>query len=206
MAVSSTITDMTLDGGIPCLDLVNSGLGTYKDELIERLHHYTDLLTLAERSALLGPDVIAKLKREAKRRPDEAALVLNSTRQVRLVMHKIFSPIAEGKTHSIDKSTLKEFNNFIIQANSTQSFKIVEEKLALSMHHSAHDLRRPLDAFIISAYALLHYKDQRYIKRCSRCQWLFIDESKSHRRKWCNMQDCGSIVKSSRYYRKKRAL
>jgi predicted RNA-binding Zn ribbon-like protein len=34
------------------------------------------------------------------------------------------------------------------------------------------------------------------------CGWLFFDESRGKRRRWCDMSDCGSRAKARRYYEK----
>ena len=34
------------------------------------------------------------------------------------------------------------------------------------------------------------------------CGWLFLDESRGKRRRWCDMKDCGSRAKARRYYQK----
>lgn len=34
------------------------------------------------------------------------------------------------------------------------------------------------------------------------CGWLFIDDSRGQRRRWCDMNDCGSRAKARRYYQK----
>ena len=33
-----------------------------------------------------------------------------------------------------------------------------------------------------------------------KCGWLFLDESRGKRRRWCDMKDCGSRAKARRYY------
>jgi len=44
-----------------------------------------------------------------------------------------------------------------------------------------------------------------YIKECSdeTCEWIFLDCSKSHRRRWCDMKSCGNRAKAKRHYLKK---
>jgi predicted RNA-binding Zn ribbon-like protein len=32
------------------------------------------------------------------------------------------------------------------------------------------------------------------------CGWLFVDESRGKRRRWCDMKDCGNKAKARRYY------
>jgi predicted RNA-binding Zn ribbon-like protein len=39
-----------------------------------------------------------------------------------------------------------------------------------------------------------------------RCGWLFLDESRGKRRRWCDMNDCGSRAKARRYYEKHKGL
>jgi predicted RNA-binding Zn ribbon-like protein len=33
------------------------------------------------------------------------------------------------------------------------------------------------------------------------CGWLFLDDSRGKRRRWCDMKDCGNRAKARRYYR-----
>jgi len=33
-----------------------------------------------------------------------------------------------------------------------------------------------------------------------KCGWLFLDESRGKRRRWCDMKDCGNKAKARRYY------
>lgn len=36
------------------------------------------------------------------------------------------------------------------------------------------------------------------------CGWLFLDESRGRRRRWCDMKDCGNREKARRYYRQQQ--
>jgi len=196
---------MDLDGGIACLDFVNSGLGTLKADAVDRLHTYQDLLTLAGRLSLLDKKIIKGLTRQAAKHPTDARAVLERALQARLSMQDIFGSIADGQLLKLNKKTLDQFNGFAARSVGKQVFTVYNGELLLSVVQDENDLMLPLDSFILSGRELLLNKDQRNIKRCGRCQWLFLDETKSHRRKWCSMKDCGSIIKSSRYYQRKKA-
>jgi predicted RNA-binding Zn ribbon-like protein len=37
-----------------------------------------------------------------------------------------------------------------------------------------------------------------------KCGWLFLDESRGKKRRWCDMNDCGSREKARRYYEKQK--
>jgi len=196
---------MDLDGGIACLDFVNSGLNTNKGEVAERLHSYQDLLTLAGRVLLLDKKQHRELASLADKQSKEAQAVLETALQVRGSMQEIFGCIADRQVQQIQTTTLNNFNTFIAHVVSRRAFAVNRGALILSMPQPQRELTQPLSAFVLSAYELLLNENQQYIKRCGRCQWLFLDKTKSHRRKWCSMRDCGSLVKSSLYYKRKRS-
>lgn len=37
------------------------------------------------------------------------------------------------------------------------------------------------------------------------CGWLFLDDSRGKRRRWCDMKDCGNRAKARRYYEQQKA-
>lgn len=39
---------------------------------------------------------------------------------------------------------------------------------------------------------------------CDACRWLFLDVSKNHSRRWCDMKICGNRVKARRFQSKRR--
>lgn len=73
-------------------------------------------------------------------------------------------------------------------------------------------IRQPLcestgDIIGLLAYELanLLVSEQRaYLKRCLNpdCVLMFVDNSRSHKRRWCSMETCGNRAKASKHYRK----
>ena len=45
------------------------------------------------------------------------------------------------------------------------------------------------------------------VRRCANpeCGWLFFDDSRAGKRRWCSMQACGNRAKARRHYHKSRA-
>ena len=37
------------------------------------------------------------------------------------------------------------------------------------------------------------------------CGWLFLDTSRSRRRRWCDMRDCGNLAKVRRFRERRRS-
>ncbi|PSR36978.1 MAG: hypothetical protein C7B44_06150 [Sulfobacillus thermosulfidooxidans] len=46
------------------------------------------------------------------------------------------------------------------------------------------------------------------LKRCKnpQCVLVFIDRSKNHNRRWCDMNTCGNRLKASRHYQRHHAI
>lgn len=64
--------------------------------------------------------------------------------------------------------------------------------------------RQPILGLIaVSALSILSdAREMQRVKRCPGvdCGWLFVDETKNARRKWCIMETCGNRAKASRNY------
>ena len=77
----------------------------------------------------------------------------------------------------------------------------------LSETASLADLARQpvLGLVALSAASVLSDPRERgRIKTCPGidCGWMFIDETKNRRRKWCLMETCGNRAKAARHYRR----
>jgi predicted RNA-binding Zn ribbon-like protein len=204
MPAVTTISEMDLDGGVACLDFINSGLNTNAGDEVERLHGYQDILILVKRLSLMEPRAIRALSAAAAIHPRKAQEILTKTLHLRHILHTIIGAIADNKVPQIDRSALNAFNDYISSALSTRRFAIGEGTLQWKDAHTAYDLLHPLHLFILSAWELIRNAEHSYIRRCGRCQWLFLDTTKNHRRKWCSMRECGSLEKAKRHYRRKK--
>jgi len=58
-----------------------------------------------------------------------------------------------------------------------------------------------------SAADLLTSDKLHDVRACSAedCRWLFLDISKNHSRRWCDMETCGNQAKARRHYRRKKS-
>ena len=45
-----------------------------------------------------------------------------------------------------------------------------------------------------------------YVRECNSetCSWLFVDRSRTRRRRWCDMKTCGNRDKARRHYARKK--
>src|SRR2546423_12306908 len=67
-------------------------------------------------------------------------------------------------------------------------------------------LDRMLWPVIRATADLLTSKEMQAVRICASedCAWLFLDTSKNHTRRWCDMKTCGNRVKVSRHYERKK--
>jgi len=59
-----------------------------------------------------------------------------------------------------------------------------------------------------SAIELLISSDVKQVRQCAAddCDWLFVDNSRSGNRRWCEMNTCGNRQKAKEFYRRKKRL
>lgn len=202
MAKVSTISEMDLAGGAACLDFINTALEF--DEPVERLHSYHDLLILIRRLSLLDDTTLTDLARLAEEEPGRAERVLLKARQVRQSMFTLFAALVKEESKVIKSSALKGFNEHINEAVDKRGFIWQADQLALSWAIPQTELLLAVWVFSLSAYELLTTQDQKLIKQCGACAWFFLDTTKNHRRKWCDMQTCGTNEKARRYYQRRK--
>ena len=68
--------------------------------------------------------------------------------------------------------------------------------------------RQPLTA-LVAASAIGILGDRRELSRVKmcpghRCGWLFLDETRNARRRWCSMDSCGNRAKAARHYQRSK--
>jgi predicted RNA-binding Zn ribbon-like protein len=53
----------------------------------------------------------------------------------------------------------------------------------------------------LAATELLTGPDRARLRQCpgDRCGWLFVDHTRNHSRRWCDMRDCGNLAKVRRF-------
>jgi len=78
---------------------------------------------------------------------------------------------------------------------------------AWRIEHPRPSVSDLLIAVLWSAADLMLDARKRRVRQCAneKCLWLFIDESKSGTRRWCDMASCGNRAKARRHYLKTKS-
>ena len=75
------------------------------------------------------------------------------------------------------------------------------EKLRWMLPESASLTALPLWLLSLSTAALMTSEQMHLLRECgnTECRWLFVDTSKNHTRRWCDMKICGNRMKARRF-------
>jgi predicted RNA-binding Zn ribbon-like protein len=190
-------------GGAPALDFTNTVSWSAPARTNERLRSYADLVRWTREAGLAGPAEVRSLHRRAAARPREAGRVFAAALVFRETLHRVFSAHAchaEPGLKSLDR-----LNRIVGQALGRLRLGREEESWAWEWATGA-ELERPLWRTAWSAAQLLTSADLASLKQCAadQCGWLFLDRSRNHARRWCDMRVCGNNEKARRFYRRRR--
>lgn len=185
-------------GGEPCLDFANTADWTPEGTVRERLTSYPRLVGWAEAAGLISPAGAAALGRRAAARPAEARSVLDAALELRAALHRAFSAAAAGRAAAaaiddIDLPLATALGQLHLApkrgAGATWEWRDADQRLDA-----------PLWPVAWSAAVLLTGAEAASIRVCAGtdCGWVYVDRSRNHLRRWCEMETCGTREKSRR--------
>jgi predicted RNA-binding Zn ribbon-like protein len=186
-----------LYAGHPALELVNTLDLRFSAHAQELIPGYRDLLRLAAQLELLTAEQARRLARTVSER--DAQRVLASTVELREALASVFYTWIEGgKPPAAELETLqKHFQAAAVH----RSLQAGDAHLAWSWAGAEREAEFPLWKLAQAAADLLVSSDAERVKDCGdpTCRWLFLDLSKNHTRRWCDMKTCGNRMKARRY-------
>lgn len=188
-----------MTGGRLCLDFANTVDNRPASNRRDFITSYADLIAWSRQARVLTDRGSAALLTAAARRPKQASKALLEAHRLREVIYRIFSAIAAGS-----RAGAGDFDAL----NSRVPALLARSRLvpcgpgyAWAYDGSESRLDRMLWAVSRSAVDLLLDEDLPQLRECAaaNCGWLFMDRSKSHRRRWCDMKVCGNRAKIRRF-------
>jgi predicted RNA-binding Zn ribbon-like protein len=193
--MATTPETIHLWGGALCLDFANSADWSSGGEPVDP--QSTDALRTPE---MLGRWGVRLDVLDAARVDDVDARELERAREIRDVVHRVFTAIAGGG-HPEPGDVVRLAGDY---AEATAAGRLAGPPWRFDWPPG--DPRRIRFAVVADAVALL--LDPARLGRVCRCPgsgcgWLFINAS--GRRRWCSMSTCGSRDKMRRLYARRRA-
>jgi len=191
----------------PALDFVN----TLDNRFVaggpcELLNEYSDLLAFAQQSALVDArqaDALMKRSESAA-----AAKALRRARELREAFAAVLYA-TEDKDRSPPAACLEVLQRHFREAQNHQELAWRRTGTGKDAAWQAQwhwgrfetDLELPIWALATSTMSLLTSDAMEHVHACNSetCRWVFLDTSKNHSRRWCDMKICGNRMKARRF-------
>ena len=202
MVKNKLLDNISIDGGILCLDFANTVHDRKNEPLKDYFTSFNDLLYWAKKLRIIDTNTFRLLEKTATEKRQKANSFFSESIMLRELVHRIFKAISEGKKCASED--LDEFNSFLSSYFSflhlTQRANGFNEDWSLV----PDDFYRITAPIINSAYELLLSDKLARVKECPNCGWLFLDTTKNGKRRWCSMKNCGSNIKALEWYRRQK--
>lgn len=182
-----------------CLDFANSRYWRGTEQPTETLATFDDVFTWLVAANALDAKAVEALKQNWS--PTDAEYA--ETIKLREALYRVFAAMA---TH-VDPAPadIEIFNRQLIAAPArTQLVKHEGAYLwRANLKPQLPDLLAPI---LWTAGDMLAEPRRDRVRLCAneKCVWLFLDDSKSGTRRWCDMKACGNRAKAHRHYEKKK--
>ena len=169
----------------------------------EHLASYLDLLSFARQSEIVSPKLAEHLHTYAVGHPAEARRSFAKTITLREALYRVFAAIAQKR--SGDAGDLRTINDYALAAMRHRTLAPMNGGFRWDWQSDGKtNLERILWPIAPAAADLLTSDELKIVRFCEApdCEWLFLDHSRNHSRRWCDMTSCGNRAKARRHYQR----
>ena len=193
-----------LIGGNVCLDFINTLDDRPSDKPKELLTNYYELARFGEDTGILTPEQLDFFFERVHLMPDEAVDALRRAINLREAMYAVFAALMNKQT--VPPAAMDTLNAYIQDAALHSRLVQSEGRMEWRFDDLTSSFNAMLWPIARAAADLLASSDLAQVRACSSptCQWLFLDTSKNHHRRWCSMQQCGNRAKVRRFYARRK--
>ena len=191
------VTPYRYIGGDPSIDFVNTADWIPRGR--DRFTSYDRILEWAVGTAVISTSTADSLRRIARAEPHHAARMVENAIELRGLLEQLYFDIASGESTTSDIAQLNQrwLSESLAHLALTQTR---DDTFQLGWPRQDVALGSPLWHVVWSAAQLLTSEDMARIRRCGGvdCGWYFVDRSRNGLRRWCEMETCGTQMKSRR--------
>jgi predicted RNA-binding Zn ribbon-like protein len=196
------VPEFDLSGGVLCLDFANtvSERGSPKRSF-DYLYGYDNMIAFARDEGILTPEEARELLVFSQTKPKGRARVHRAAITLREAIYRVFS--AQVKSQEALPKDVKMIEDFTREASQHRHLNYSEGHYRWEWKPGYDErLGWVLWPIAESAVELLISAQLKKVRTCAgaKCEWLFLDESRNHSRRWCDMRVCGNREKAKRHY------
>lgn len=195
--------NLELKSGHPVLEFTNTVSDHASENPREKLFNYKDLLAWGKRVGLLRGEQLENLTHKAAAQSEEAAAAFAQSLELREAIYRIFVAQAKGKSPS-DRD-LMILNSVLAKVTTGAQVAPRANRFEWQWNLDQDALDAPVRIIALSAVDLMTSEHYQWVGQCADedgCGWLFVDTSKNHSRRWCDINDCGNRAKQRRYQKR----
>lgn len=185
-----------LFAGHPALDLVNTLDWRLRESGPEELLvSYEDLLAFSQQSGILSAREARRLQRGGD--VGKSGRTLDAVHEMREASALVFYALLDARKPPA--AALARLDASFKAARAQRALVNTGDGLRWEWLETASEL--PLWRLALSAEDLLTSDRMEMVRSCASpdCRWLFLDTSKNHSRRWCEMSLCGNRMKARRF-------
>jgi predicted RNA-binding Zn ribbon-like protein len=191
--------------GQPALDFVNTIDNPFAATPTELLTGYDNLLRFVLQAELITERQCRELKKHAvgrEERSEVLAEALHLRESLATLLYALLENEEPGESILLDLEaifkTTADHRQLVFRSKTSTKSSL---ELGWEYKDVARDIHSPVWLIAQAANDLLTSPQPLQINRCLNptCQWLFLDTSKNHTRRWCDMKVCGNRQKARRF-------
>src|SRR6185503_2971216 len=181
-------------GGDLSTDFTNTKSGRIEGAGHDHVQAYADVVEFVRLAGLLSAGDAKRLVADAEERPDKAAQIYRRAVALREATWRAYERVMDGKDPAPEDLA-------VISSEASHALghaRVVKSAAGFSWEwpdSDPHELERPLWPIARAVVdMLIHEENRSLLRECAddTCAWLFIDRTKNHSRRWCDMNTCGS--------------
>jgi predicted RNA-binding Zn ribbon-like protein len=188
--------------GSLAIDFVNTVDWRGRARPDENLHAYRDLLRWGLAHGAVDRDAARRLLAWSEAHPGLARRALERAIAMRESLAALFQAVARGRP--APPAAIARLEEACRSAWEARRLVATPDGARWAWREADPD--RPARAAALDAERLLVAADRPPLKECAGedCGWLFLDTSRTRRRRWCSMESCGNRAKARRFYERAR--
>lgn len=169
---------------------------------VDLLNDYASLLEFVQQSGIVTRTQARQRLLQTSSRDGRATL--KRAILLREAMDSLFRSTVAGKPPRT--SHLQVLNRFLETTPAGESLFWRGSEFIRVYSTLVSQTDAPLGPIVESAATLLTSPERHYIRECAdpSCRWLFLDRTKNHSRRWCEMRLCGNRSKVQHFRARQR--
>jgi predicted RNA-binding Zn ribbon-like protein len=196
--------EFQLVAGHLALDFANTLDYRYDpDRLIDLLPSYERFLAFCRQSGVITAAQMRKLLDGLSE--SDSQRVLKEVIAFREALYFLILSAVQGRRPG--ESHLRALNGLLSEARAVDEIVWQKRRFVRSLRDVTERPDGPLRQIVDAAVVLITSSDIFSVRECNEktCRWFFLDRSRNHSRRWCDMQLCGNRSKAKRFYARTRS-